>query len=62
MGTDAMATTSNILVGTRSYTSTSYLNGLIDEVQIYPYALTAAQVKRVYNNGAVYFGPATGAP
>jgi hypothetical protein len=63
MGTDAMATTSNIRIGTRSYTSTNYLNGLIDDVRIYNYALTGAQIKNVMNEGsAVRFGPSSGQP
>lgn len=37
-------------------------NGQIDDVRIYNYALTAAQVKDIYNNGAIFFGPSTGAP
>ena len=52
-----MATTANIRLGTRAYTSTSYLDGQIDEVKIFNYALTAQQVKDIYNEGAVYFGP-----
>lgn len=63
MGTDAMATTSAIRIGTRSYTSTSYLNGQIDDVRIYNYALTASQVRNLFNEGAsVRFGPASGNP
>ena len=62
MGTDAMATTSNITLGTRSYTSTSYFNGQIDDVRIYNYALTVTQVKDLYNGGAVNFAPSSGAP
>lgn len=58
MGSDAMATTSNIRIGTRSYTSTSYLNGQIDDVRIYNYTLSGLQVKTVMNGGAgVRFGP-----
>lgn len=63
MGTDAMATTSAIRIGTRSYTSTSYLNGQIDDVRLYNYALTAGQVRNLFNEGAsVRFGPASGNP
>ncbi|MBI2404683.1 hypothetical protein HYV22_00710, partial [Candidatus Gottesmanbacteria bacterium] len=63
MGTDAMATTSNIRLGTRSYTSANYFTGQIDHVRIYNYALSANQVKTVYDGGAaVRYGPATGAP
>lgn len=34
----------------------------IDDVRIYNYALTAAQIKNVMNDGAVRFGPSTGSP
>ena len=36
-------------------TASYYFNGLIDEVKIYNYALTAEQVKMEYNAGAVRF-------
>ncbi|MEO8581626.1 MAG: LamG domain-containing protein [Patescibacteria group bacterium] len=63
MGTDAMATTSNIRIGTRSYTSTNYFAGLVDDVRLYPYALTPIQVKLVKNDASTArFGPDTGAP
>jgi hypothetical protein len=40
-----------------------YFNGLIDDVRIFNYALTAAQIKLLYNGGAaVQFAPASGAP
>ncbi len=42
--------------------SSSYFTGQIDEVSIYNYALTATQVKTLYNGGAVRFGPSTGNP
>lgn len=63
MGTDAMATTTALTIGTRSYTATSYITGQIDDVRIYNYALTATQVKTLMNqNAAVRFGPVTGSP
>ncbi|KKU99193.1 MAG: hypothetical protein UY33_C0035G0016, partial [Candidatus Amesbacteria bacterium GW2011_GWA1_48_9] len=37
-------------------------NGQIDDVKIFNYALTAQQVKTVYNEGAVRFAPLTGSP
>ncbi len=40
----------------------SYFSGQIDDVRIYNYALSSTQVKNLYNNGAVYFGPSTGSP
>lgn len=59
----AMATTSNILIGARSYTPTNYFNGQIDDARIYNYSLTATQVKTLYNeNAAVRFGPSAGSP
>ena len=39
-----------------------YHAGQIDDVRIYNYALTATQVKTLFNNGAVNFGPSTGSP
>ncbi len=41
----------NVLIGS----SNSYTNGLIDDVKIFNYALTAEQVKMEYNGGAVNF-------
>ena len=32
-----------------------YLNGQIDDVRIYNYALTATQIKQLVNNGAIYY-------
>ena len=34
-----------------------YFHGQIDDVQIYNYALTAEQIKLLYNEGTVHFGP-----
>ena len=36
-------------------TISRYTNGQIDDVRVYNYALTSAQVKDIYNNGAVSF-------
>ena len=55
MGTDAMATTTLIRIGTRSYTPTNYFNGQIDDVKIFNYALTPAQIKTEMAGGAVRF-------
>ena len=38
------------------------VDGQIDDVKIFNYALTADQIKKEYNDGAVYFGPNTGSP
>lgn len=58
-----MATTSNIRIGTRSYTSTNYFNGQIDDLRIYYYALSPAQIRLLLNNDSpARFGPLTGTP
>jgi len=44
--------TSNFIVGKASYRSSSYFNGSIDEVKIYPFALTPQEVLLEYNGGA----------
>jgi hypothetical protein len=49
-------------IGGRPSGTVQTLSGLIDDVRVYNYALTDNQIKRVYNNGAVFFGPATGSP
>jgi hypothetical protein len=51
----AMATTSAMTMGMRSYGTTQYFNGLIDDIRIFNYAITPAQIKVIYNNGAVNF-------
>ncbi len=38
-------------------------NGQMDDVRVYNYALTQAQIRTVYNeNAAIRFGPLTGSP
>lgn len=41
----------------------NYMDGQIDEVQVFNYGLTAVQIRNLYNqSAAVRFGPNTGAP
>ena len=41
----------------------TYYSGQLDDVQIFNYALTAVQVKQLYNqNAGIRFGPSTGSP
>ncbi|RJQ38957.1 LamG domain-containing protein, partial [Candidatus Microgenomates bacterium] len=40
----------------------AFFPGQIDDVKIFNYALTQTQVKNLYNNGAVNFGPSSGNP
>lgn len=42
-------------IGTHTANNASFFNGLIDDVRIYNYALTAEQVKSVYNGGSINF-------
>ena len=51
VGSTAMATTTALNIGSRSYTRTSFFNGTIDEVKIYSSVLTQDQVKAEYNQG-----------
>jgi hypothetical protein len=39
-----------------------YFDGLVDDVRIYQYALTANQVQAIMNSGAMFFGPDSGSP
>ena len=53
----------NLIIGARADGGGLFFKGQIDDVKIFNYALTASQVKDVYNQGsAVRFGPATGSP
>jgi len=50
-------TAGTVYIGCRSPGSTSaHFAGFIDEAKIYPYALTADQIKREYNRGALSVG------
>ncbi len=55
-------TTSSMTFGYKSAATADYLNGQIDDVRVYNYALTLTQIKEIMNDGAIRFGPATGAP
>ncbi|KKU74066.1 MAG: hypothetical protein UX99_C0023G0003 [Candidatus Amesbacteria bacterium GW2011_GWB1_47_26] len=60
---DPSADTANLIIGNDSTSGTATFDGLIDNVQIYPYEMTSAQIQRLYNEGsAVRFGPASGSP
>lgn len=67
-GTGLNFSTCDFLIGVDADASctgtlTEYFNGQIDDIRIYPYALSPYQVKQLYNEGAaVRFGPTTGAP
>jgi hypothetical protein len=42
---------------------TNYLNGQLDDTMLFNYALSAAQIRTLYNvNAAVRFAPLTGSP
>ena len=49
------ANNGNLAIGRWEYTPGRYFTGQIDDVRVYNYALTAAQVRDVYNSGAVGF-------
>ena len=53
----------DVLIGSRSACGNCFMNGKIDDVRIYNYALTPLQVQKLFNeNFSVRFGPSTGSP
>jgi len=53
---------SSMYIGQRS-SNNFRVNGQIDDVRIFNYALTATQIKQLFNGGAaIKFGPSTGTP
>ncbi len=55
--TTSVPSYSAFTIGAQTTPSNRYFPGQIDDVQIYNYALTAVQVKKLYTGGAVRFGP-----
>lgn len=47
---------------THDFVRDGFLAGQVDDVRIYNYPISAAQVQQIYNNGVEFFGPATGSP
>ncbi len=45
-----------------SYNANNWWNGKIDDVRIYNYALSQNQINKIYNNGAIDYGPTSGSP
>lgn len=62
ISSEAMSNTSDLYMGRRSYSSGNYLNGQLDDIQIFNYALTPEQIQSVMQQGAVRFGPSEGSP
>ena len=58
---DDLSTTNPFRIGTREDLVTDYFNGSIDDVKIYPYSRTAAQIKKDYASGLAGMGSAEGA-
>jgi hypothetical protein len=48
-------------IGTKDGTNEVF-KGQLDDIRVYNYALTAAQVKTLYTGGAINFAPITGTP
>jgi hypothetical protein len=60
--TSLFSSNENVRIGSRESNS-SFTNGLIDDVRVYGYPLTANQIETIYNdNSALRFGPASGQP
>lgn len=60
--TNSVTAASSILYMGQTSGGANFYSGQIDDVKIFNYALTAAQVKDSYNGGAIFFGPLTGSP
>ncbi len=56
-----VTSTSTVEIGRRTSGDRQF-NGMIDDVRIYNYGLTAQQVYQIYNESAVRFAPLTGTP
>jgi hypothetical protein len=63
-GTRDTASSGSLYIGNFSNSGNSLLfPGQIDDVRIFNYGLSAAQIQKLYNNGgAVNYGPSTGSP
>lgn len=57
----ALTNALNLRIGSES-DGANYFDGQLDDIRIYRYALSPTQVKQVMQNGAITFGPSTGAP
>ncbi len=63
ISSEVMATTATVRIGARAYTAANYFDGLLDDIKIFNYALTAEQVKLLYNQAsAIQYAPISGAP
>jgi hypothetical protein len=54
--------TINLRLGTLNNGTTDPFDGKIDEIMMFGHALTAQEIKNIYNQGAVRFGPTSGSP
>lgn len=61
-GTRDTSSAGPFYIGRFDTTSDFYGAGKIDDVRVYNYGLTAAQVKTIMTDGAQRYGPSTGAP
>lgn len=60
--TATLANSNSFYVGVDRDGTSNEWDGQIDDVKVFRYGLTATQVKDIMNEGAVRFGPSTGAP
>ncbi len=59
----SILTAANFQIGKRDADLTQLFNGKIDDARIYNYALSAAQVLKIMNDGgAMFYGPTSGTP
>lgn len=60
--TNSLTAASSILYMARTSGGANFFSGKLDDIRIYNYTLTSNQVKAIYTNGALRFGPDTGSP
>lgn len=61
-GAGIAGTFGRMFIGNIDNSTSRYWGGQIDDVKVFNYALTTAQVKTLYGNGAINFAPITGSP
>jgi hypothetical protein len=55
LSSPALDTTSDLVIGTRSYTPTNYFNGMLDDFKIFNYALIQIRLRLCITGGAEVF-------
>jgi hypothetical protein len=60
--TRSIASSQNFCLAKHCQDNNYFVNGQMDDVRVYHYALSATQAKTLFSNGAINYAPTTGAP